>query len=84
MVQADESLATLASPSELASLARDEKRQPEVYLAYLLGWLMLIGFIVLVIFPMLDTTVGIVLIAILLAGYVGMKYYFGQHLIFTS
>lgn len=84
MTQADESLATLVSSSDLASMARDEKRQPEVYLAYLLGWLLLIGFIVLVIFPLLDTSVGIVLIGILLAAYVGMKYYFGKESIFTS
>ncbi len=84
MVQDEENTATLVSPADLASLARDEKRQPDVYLGYLLGWLVLIGLIVLVIFPMLETTIGILLIAILLAAYVGMKYYFGKQSIFTS
>ncbi len=70
--------------AELASMARDEKYQPEVYLAYLLGWLTFIGVIVLVVFPILDTTIGILLIAILLGAYVAFKYYFGKHSIFTS
>ncbi len=78
------SLRRFTDPRQLAAMARESKSQPEVYLAYLLAWLTLIGLVVLVLFPLFDAAVGIILIVVLLGVYIGAKWYFGKNDIFTA
>lgn len=70
--------------AELTRMAREEKSQPEVYLFYLLGWLVLLGLVVLGLFPRLENVAGVAIIGFMLVAYVVVKYYFGTKGIFTN
>ncbi len=52
--------------TELIERAKDSEKAPHVYMGYLLLWTALVGAIVLIVFPRIDETIGLVIIGILI------------------
>ena len=51
---------------ELIESAKDSEKAPHVYMGYLLLWTALVGAIVLIVFPRIDETIGLVIIGVLI------------------
>lgn len=79
------SLKRFTDAEELSAMASDDRSQPEMYLGYLLVWLIFIGLIVLLIFPMIDESwISMSIIVVLLGAYVMTKRFFGKRGYFTA
>ena len=52
--------------TELIERAKDSEKAPHVYMGYLLLWTALVGAIVLIVFPRIDETIGLVIIGVLI------------------
>ena len=52
--------------TELIERTKDSEKAPHVYMGYLLLWTALVGAIVLIVFPRIDETIGLVIIGILI------------------
>ena len=52
--------------TELMKGAKDSEKAPHIYMGYLLLWTALVGAIVLIVFPRIDETIGLVIIGVLI------------------
>ena len=51
---------------DLIEGAKDSEKAPHLYMGYLLLWTALVGAVVLIVFPRIDETIGLVIIGILI------------------
>ena len=70
--------------TELIEWAKDSEKAPHVYMGYLLLWTALVGAVVLIIFPRIDQTIGLVIIGILIVLFVIMVQVFHVFNIFDD
>ena len=52
--------------TELMEGAKDSEKASHIYMGYLLLWTALVGAIVLIVFPRIDETIGLVIIGVLI------------------
>ena len=57
---------------DLIEGAKDSEKAPHLYMGYLLLWTALVGAVVLIVFPRIDETIGLVIIGILIVLFVIM------------
>ena len=70
--------------TELMKGAKDSEKAPHIYMGYLLLWTALVGAIVLIVFPRIDETIGLVIIGILIVLFCLMVQVFHVYNIFDD
>ena len=66
------------------SAAKDPELAPHSYLIYLLLWTLLVGFFVLFIFPLIGSTLGFLIITLMIILFVWAIWFFHNNQIFAD
>ena len=66
------------------SAAKDPELAPHSYLIYLLLWTLLVGFFVLFIFPLIGSTLGFIIITLMIILFVRAIWFFHNNQIFAD
>ncbi len=66
------------------SAAKDPELAPHSYLIYLLLWTLLVGFFVLFIFPLIGSTLGFIIITLMIILFVWAIWFFHNNQIFAD
>ena len=64
--------------------AKDPELAPHSYLIYLLLWTLLVGFFVLFIFPLIGSTLGFIIITLMIILFVWAIWFFHNNQIFAD
>ena len=66
------------------SAAKDPELAPHSYLIYLLLWTLLVGFFVLFIFPLIGSTLGFIIITLMIILFIWAIWFFHNNKIFAD
>ena len=66
------------------SAAKDPELAPHSYLIYLLLWTLLVGFFVLFVFPLIGSTLGFIIITLMIILFVWAIWFFHNNQIFAD